>query len=204
MVKKIVLGVLLAGLVGILVTGAIIRTADKTALAAEAEGQGEQGQGHGHGPTTEGASHDCDGETTSLDSEGGRPAWAGQGQQAAEEQASASKGRGHASAPAGNAGTGQANVEAWIILTGSVQSVDSSALTVQTTDGQEIAVEGRAWSFAQESGFEAQSGDQVELTGFYEDTNFEVGHIHNLSSGQTVTLRQESGRPLWAGGRWGG
>jgi len=206
MVKKIVLSVLLAGLVGILVTGAIIRTVDKTALAAEAQGQGEQkqGHGHGHGSSTESTNHDCDGQATTLGSEGGRPAWAGQGPQATEQQPFDSQGhgqgRGQGRGQAGNAGAGQANVEAWIVLTGTVQGVDSSALVVETSEGQEIVVEGRAWSFAQESGFEAQSGDQVELTGFYEDTNFEVGQIRDLSSGQSVTLRQESGRPLWAGG----
>jgi len=46
MLKKIVLGTLLVGLIGILVVGAVIRTMDKTALVAEAHGPG-YGRGNG-------------------------------------------------------------------------------------------------------------------------------------------------------------
>ena len=45
----------------------------------------------------------------------------------------------------------------------------------------------------------AQAGDSVSLTGFYEDGDFEVGQIDDQTTGQTVSLRDESGRPLWAG-----
>ena len=40
MAKRIIRGVLLVGLIGILVAGAIIRTVDKTENVAEARGQG--------------------------------------------------------------------------------------------------------------------------------------------------------------------
>ena len=44
MLKKIVLGTLLVGLIGVLVAGGLIRTIDKTAQVAEARGS-EGGQG---------------------------------------------------------------------------------------------------------------------------------------------------------------
>jgi hypothetical protein len=63
-----------------------------------------------------------------------------------------------------------------------------------------VVVENRPWWFAQEQGVEVQPGDGIVLTGFYEDGEFEVGEIKNLRSGQVVEIREESGRPLWAGG----
>ena len=58
MVKKIVWGVLLVGLIGILVAGAIIRTVDKVENVAEAQGLGE-GNGHGHGAEAADGEHEC-------------------------------------------------------------------------------------------------------------------------------------------------
>jgi hypothetical protein len=37
------------------------------------------------------------------------------------------------------------------------------------------------------------------LVGFYEGDDFEVGQIDNATNGQTVLVRDENGRPLWAG-----
>jgi hypothetical protein len=69
--------------------------------------------------------------------------------------------------------------------------------------GQEGVIElsGRAWSFAREMGFDAEIGDQIVLIGFYEADHFEAGVLRNDSLGIRVELREESGRPLWAGGR---
>ncbi|UCC65558.1 MAG: hypothetical protein JSV36_11145, partial [Anaerolineae bacterium] len=66
-----------------------------------------------------------------------------------------------------------------------------------------VRVENRAWWFAQEQGFWTQTGHQMTLVGFYEDDgpeqHFEVGRIDDNTSGQTVLVREENGRPLWAG-----
>jgi hypothetical protein len=190
MVKKLVLGTLLVGLIVVLVAGAAIRTLDKTGNVAEARGQGHggeqstitgqgQGQGQGHGAGGQG-----------VQSAGG----SGYG------------GTGNTAAPGDGTGTGQAVVDEWLTLAGTVISVDADALVVQTAEG-EITVENRPWWFAQESGFGAQVGDQVTLTGFYEDgdpstgsgQSFEVGQIDDTTSGQTVSIRDENGRPGWAG-----
>jgi hypothetical protein len=147
-----------------------------------------------------------DGETVALRDDLGRPAWSGAGRRAAEQQSSTAEGgQGQAglvlgSDGAGAAGIGQADVDEWLTLTGTVVSVDSYALTVETTDGREIAMLGRPWLFAQEAGAVLQVGDQVQLLGFDEAGEFEVGQIANLTTGNSVVLRDESGRPLWAGG----
>lgn len=308
MLKKIVLGTLLVGLIGILVVGAVIRTMDKTGQVAEAQGLGHgQGQGNqdrslsteseglgvtgggksgqsaagsggagrgggnadrqyanyeaapeewvtytgtvvqtpadgqdlvietpageemvvGTGPgymETQGFSLQAgeqvqvygywedgelkaaeltrlqDGQTVTLRDQLGRPAWAGGGQGGQEISA----GEGRVDAPGDGTGTGEAEVSEWLTIQGTVVNVDSYALVVETAGGEEIVIEGRAWSFVQEQGFSVQAGDAVTLVGFYEGEDLEVGQIDSITTGQTVLIREESGRPLWAGrGRQG-
>jgi hypothetical protein len=154
-----------------------------------------------------------DGATITLRDQLGRPAWAGNGRGGTDRQQPQAATPQGSDAPGDGSGTGQAQVDEWVTLEGVVVSVDSGELVVQTTDGQEISMEGRPWQFTQKQGFSVQAGDQVALTGFYEDVDpstgsghsFEVGQIHNASNGQVVIIREDSGRPLWAGrGRRGG
>jgi hypothetical protein len=287
--SKIVGGILLAGLIVILVAGAIIRTVDRTANVAEARGLGH-GQGNGSGSVedegtlgggygrnastaerlypnyqtvpeewatyqgtvatapeagvdmviTTDAGEELvvgtgpaymetlgfslqageqvsvqgywqdgefkaaqvtrlrDGQTITLRDEVGRPGWSGGNQ-------NSRGGVGVTGAAGDGTGTGQAQVDEWLTLQGTVTSVDADSLVVQTTGGEQVTVDNRAWWFAQDQGFAAQAGDQVTVVGFYEDSDFEVGQIDNLTTGQTVSIRDESGRPLWAGrGRRGG
>ena len=77
--------------------------------------------------------------------------------------------------------------------------LDAGLLTVQLDNGELVEMEGRPWRFAQEQGFTAEVGDRVTLVGFYEGDEFEVGQIDNDSTGLSVAIREESGRPLWAG-----
>jgi hypothetical protein len=290
--KKIVLGTLLAGLIGFLVAGAIIRTVDRAGNVAEASGLGHgrgvgspstytvdqvaQGGGYGRNatgtverlypdyqnPPEDWASYEGtvvtvpqagvdmvikpgdgeeivigtgpsylegqgptlqageqvrvygywqdgefkaaqvtrlrDGQTITLRDQIGRPAWSGAGQAVYGSA-------GRTDAPGDGTGTGQAQVDEWLTLQGTVTSVDADTLAVQTDGGEQVTVDNRAWWFAQDQGFTAQAGDRVTLTGFYEDGDFEVGQIDDLTTGQTVSLRDNSGRPLWAGrGRRGG
>jgi hypothetical protein len=288
MLKKILLAALFVGLIGVLVTGAVIRTMDKTEQVAEArgygrgdgeagateaggagQGRGGYGQASGTGraagrgvtsvealpeewleyegsvvqtqeagadlviQTPDGeeltvgtgpdymASQDfalqagelvqvrgywqdgefkaaqvtrlADGQAIALRDEFGRPAWAGAGRNAQ------SGGQGREDAPGEQSGTGQAQVEAWLTVQGAVVEVGADALVVQAVGGEQVAVENRAWWFAQEGGFSAQVGDEVTLVGFYEGDDFEVGRIDDVTTGQTVLVRDENGRPLWAG-----
>lgn len=182
MVKKFVLGTLLVGLIAFLVIGTMIRTIDKSGNVAEARGQGHggeqsivSGQGHGAG---------------------------GQGVQSAGSAGHG--GEGNLDAPGDATGTGQAEVDEWLTVSGAVVRMDADALVVQTAE-DEVTVENRPWWFAQELGFSAQAGDQVTLTGFCENGEFKVGRIDDTTTGQTVHIRDENGRPGWAGrGRRGG
>jgi hypothetical protein len=154
----------------------------------------------------------ADGQTITLRDDYGRPAWSGSGRRAAEQQASVAQGvrgqgrgaqggsgsQGRAEAPAAGSPLAETHVDDWLSVVGTVGSVDSSVLVVHT-DGQEVVVEGRAWRFAQELGFTAQVDDQVTLTGFYEDGEFKVSQIDDATNGETVLIRDETGRPMWAG-----
>lgn len=156
-----------------------------------------------------------DGETVLMRDTYGRPAWSGGYGRGVASTAETVEGQGPGTGPSrgqggydgegrtdvpgDGTGTGQAQVDEWVTLNGTVQSATADEMIVSTSDGQEIVVDGRAWRFAQELGFMAQAGDSISLLGFYEDGDFEIGGIDDLTSGQSVSLRDESGRPLWAG-----
>ena len=203
MLKKIVLGTLLVGLIGILVAGAVSRTMDKTERVAEASGRGYGRNGAEAGTYAAGGSTRLTtGGSTGLTTGGSGQ---GRGGYAQDSNRGGYGGRGREDAPGDQTGTGQANVEEWLTLQGIVVSVDADALVVQTVNGEQVTMENRPWWFAQEQGFSAQVGNQVTLIGFYEGDDLEVGQIDDITSGQTVLVRDENGRPLWAGrGRRGG
>lgn len=187
MLKKIVLATVLISLIGILVAGAVIRTMDRTGRVAEAHGPG-YGRGYG--------------EAGAYSSGGGGQGRGGYGQGGNRGRYG---GSGRENAPGDQTGAGQVNVEEWLTLQGTVVSVDADMLVVQAASGEQVTMENRPWWFAQEQGFSAQVGDQVTLVGFYEGGDFEVGRIDDTTNGQTVLVRDENGRPLWAGrGQRGG
>ena len=165
MSKKIVWGIVLFGLIGILVAGAAVRTVAKTGDGVETRG----GYGRNQG-IVDSSPNAAQAVLPGLEGTGG---WA--------------------------RGGGSGQVDEWLTLEGTVVSVDADALVVLTAAGEQVVVENRPWSFALEQGFAAQPGDQVTLVGFYEDETLEVGQIADASNGQTIQLRDESGRPMWAG-----
>lgn len=93
----------------------------------------------------------------------------------------------------------QAEVDSGISISGTVASADSSQVTVTLSNGETVEIAGRAWSYARENGFSLQNGDLLRLTGFYENKEFEIGSIENLTSGVSIQIREPSGRPYWAG-----
>ena len=318
MFKRVVLGTLLIGLIGVLVAGAIIRTVDKTENVAEARGLGRGqsigeageavtegqgiGQGQGEGRSLQGTGRGQsagsadrlypnyddapeemglyegtvilspetggdlvimtdegqeitvgtgpgymeeqgfilqageqvqvqgywedeelkaaqltrlqDGQAITLRDELGHPAWAGSGRRSTEQQVTTAQdgrfssgesrgsgydGEGRSDAPGDGTGTGLADVGECLTQSGAVTGVDAGVLTVQLDNGELVEMMGRPWTYAQEQGFTAQLGDRVTVVGFYEGDEFEVGQIDNDSTGLSVVIREESGRPLWAG-----
>lgn len=88
----------------------------------------------------------------------------------------------------------------WVSMSGKITSVGAEALEVQTgTDGV-LEIEGRTWRFAQELGYVPVEGNEVIVSGFYENGEFEVATIQDLTTDQTFTLRDAYGKPMWGGG----
>ena len=174
MFKKIIVGTLILGLVGILVIGALNRTNVKT---GNTEGRG-QGRGRGD-------------EATTYTTSGGR------GQSGYSQDTPSGRGQGRGQAD--QLGADQAQVVEELTLQGTVVSVDNTTLLVQTSSGEQVTVENRPWQYALGANFSAQVGDQVTLTGFYQSGVFEVSQINNLTNGKSVALRDATGRPGWSG-----
>ena len=90
----------------------------------------------------------------------------------------------------------QADVENWITYEGIVVGVGDH-VTIQVSDGSELELGMGPLFYREEIGFEAEVGDRISVTGYYEDGEFKVGTIER--SGETFLFRDEYGRPLWAG-----
>lgn len=196
MLKKVFVGIVLVGLSAVLIAGAANRTSDRQSRSS-AEGQAVQTGNIGRNAKGGNAVQGSRGRGVN-----------GGDRDASLAQSENSNGFGQGR----NAGAGEALAlsqnaveHAWVQFEGMVASEDEDALTVTLDSGESILIEGRAWSFAREMGFAAEAGDRVALYGFFEDEAFEIGELANLTSDQIVLLREESGRPMWAGrGRRGG
>ena len=221
MAKKIILGVLLAGLIGLLIWGGVNRTlarTEETPRGGQSEslyggnghGLSEQeneidaglyGQGNGAG-TGQGRAQDVTPLNATGQGQGGQGGGAGSAGQGQGGQGTGG-GAGGQSGLAASGGDPQAEVAEWVTLQGTVESVSVDEAVIAVSTGEAIVLDGRAWSFAQQAGFSMQAGEQVSLTGFYEEGEFEIGMVEDLTSEQSIQLREQSGRPAWAGdGRW--
>jgi hypothetical protein len=180
MLKKVIVGTLFIGFVGILVIGAVVRTMDKSQDTANSAGNG-----HGRSDSSVAVVPANQRQDTANSTGNGR-------------------GRNDSSVATIPLNEGEAEVQAevaeWLTLTGVVEQIDESALIIGLAPDESITVEGRPWRFAREQGFAAAVGDKVILTGFYDGDVFEVGQLTNVTKDQVLTIREETGRPLWAGG----
>jgi len=83
-------------------------------------------------------------------------------------------------------------------IQGVVISSDSEIL-VRTAQGEEVLVGlGQAW-YREQAGFTVAVGDQVSVVGFYEEGEFKAATIENMTTGESITLRDATGRPAWSG-----
>lgn len=192
MLKKILLGVLLVGLIGVLIAGAVVRTNAKA-------GEGESSGYGGRGRTAEA------GATLSDDGGQGGGRWAqGEGVVTGRGQGGRGQGGGLSTTEAAPAPQADVTAEDWLTVQGTVVSVADDLVEIESEAGELIPFEGRPLSFAQEQGLTLHVGEKVQLAGFDEDGEFKIGQVKSLGSGASITLRDTSGRPGWAGrGRQG-
>lgn len=101
---------------------------------------------------------------------------------------------------AGNGwGQNQTPITNWKTMNGSVTSMDPTTLIIKLDSGVNITVENRPWSYALEQKFSANVGDKIAVTGFDYNGTFEVSKLQNATTGKTIVLRDEYGRPGWSG-----
>ena len=88
----------------------------------------------------------------------------------------------------------------WETLTGEISVLSNRGATLILENGSTFSLNPRSWRFTQDQGFQAQLGDTLLLTGFYENNKFEVARLKNLDNGTVAQIRDEAGHPLWVGG----
>ena len=85
------------------------------------------------------------------------------------------------------------------IIASQVLDISNRGIMLQLTDGSMVSIPGRAWRYVQTLGFSTQVTDTIWLEGFYEGDQFEIMHMTNLETNQRISLRDETGHPLWNG-----
>ncbi|MDO9545873.1 MAG: hypothetical protein Q7J07_03870 [Pelolinea sp.] len=181
MVKKIIVGVVVAGISAGLIYGGIYRTIARVDNG-ERTSQSQEGQSN----TWE----------TSDEKGQGQGGQGGNGTNSEYEQVGIESENGFSRA--------QVNLledfADLISFNGTVTEVDENFLVILGDDGDEITIENIPWWFATDAGFFAEIGDSINVNGFYETTDeFEVSYIQNITKSIEVQIRESSGRPLWAG-----
>ncbi|PKO06284.1 MAG: hypothetical protein CVU41_07570 [Chloroflexi bacterium HGW-Chloroflexi-3] len=186
MIKQIILGVLFVGLSGFLIFGAVNRTLAKTnGVRTEVIGGGRyQSEEIGLAKVSE--DENPYGRNQSLNRSLNR------------SETDPQYGNGGGSQVGDRTGVPdpQATAGEWAEYEGNVISIDSSMILVETDDGSEIVIEGRALVFMQDSGFVTHVGNTLFITGFYEDDEYKVTTIIDHTTGKTIVVRDEGGRPV--------
>ncbi len=94
----------------------------------------------------------------------------------------------------------QANVSEWLTLQGTVSNFTLTSFVLEADEGLIPVQLGNSY-FVENLGLTLQPGDRVTVTGFWESPEqFTARQVTLDATGQIFVLREESGRPLWAGG----
>lgn len=85
----------------------------------------------------------------------------------------------------------------WETLEGVVTAVNE--LVIALDEGATVQVGLGPEDYREAAGFEIEIGQRLVISGYEEDNEFKAGVVTNLATGQSITLRSESGRPMWSG-----
>lgn len=183
MLKKLVIGGLVAVLLGAAATGAYDYLRGDSTLAYQDRGDDvAAGNGQGNNGSRGAGGNGIDSDRTSANGNAGNSDHSSGGQNLAAGEAEP-----------------QAMVDEWITVSGAVESVEGGALTMKTADGEMVVVQLGPEHFWSSQELTLNAGDEIEVLGFYEGADFTAGDIL-LASGEHIMLRDPNGRPLWAGG----
>jgi hypothetical protein len=210
-VKKIVAGVFVAAMIAALAIG-IVRLMNAPAQAQGGAGRrvtdestvdwrGNGGRG-GQAAASGGAVGSAmdEGAVAGLQQASGQERGSGaQGNQGrgGQGQGGQSQGGQGQGGTANAAGEPQAELEEWVTVEGTV--LQTLELVVETEGGETVQVGLGPSHYRDAQGFVLNVGDQVRISGYWEDGEFKAGEVENLTSGDTIVLRDAYGRPLWSG-----
>jgi hypothetical protein len=86
----------------------------------------------------------------------------------------------------------------WIEIEGTVAHYEDNTLIVNTTKGNALEIGLGPLGYWLAHGIAFHPGDAVRVKGFYTDA-FEPAEIFNLTTGESITLRNDDGSPVWRG-----
>jgi len=152
------------------------------AKVCDATCEGEEGAGQGL-QLGGGGARDGNGNGSGDGTQAGRGGGQGQGQGQSQQR---------------GASQGQSQAVSWVTVEGVVVAHDEELL-LQTTDEQLFEVHSGPQWYWEEQGYQVNVGDELRVTAIADDGGLEAGQIENQTTGQRIELRDETGRPLWAG-----
>ena len=160
-------------------------------------GQGQQGQGLG--------TENSDGTPNAQGGGYGR----GQGQQGQglgtenSDRAPDAQGSGYGRGQGQGRGQGlsiqapQAEIADWQTVEGIV--VETDELVIHLDSGETLQIGPGPSHYRDSQGFALSAGERVQVDGYFEDGEFKAAKVVKLDTGQSIVLRDSSGRPMWAG-----
>lgn len=156
-------------------------------------GSGYRQGGNGQGNASDLCTEDC---AASPGAQGQGQGFQGQGQGVGQ----GSQGQGLGQGSQDQAGVRSPYLNAaqdWQTVQGVVSAVDGDVF-IETDTGELLVGMGQSW-YRDEAGFSIAVGDELLVRGYMEDGEFKAGDVENLTTGDTISLRDESGRPMWSG-----
>ena len=84
-------------------------------------------------------------------------------------------------------------------ITMTVDAEAAGRLEILVPEGATVQVGLGPSQYREEQGFVLNVGDQVVVTGYWEDDEFKALMVENLDQGTEIVLRDPAGRPMWSG-----
>jgi hypothetical protein len=77
--------------------------------------------------------------------------------------------------------------------------VETDELMIETAGGETVQVGLGPSTYREAQGFVLKLGENVSASGYWEDDEFKATTLENQTTGQSIVLRDATGRPMWAG-----
>jgi hypothetical protein len=182
MLTKILTGGFVLLMVGAVIAGAIaVFGPSEEHVSAEARTRGQMSSAEHAGNASQGQDQGAGGQGQGLGR--GRGQGLGQSQEQGQGQG---QGLGQGQAEGSETYTTPVDMET---IEGVV--IETNELVIETAPGETVQVGLGPIAYREEQGF--------ELAGYWEDGEFKATLLENLTTNQSITLRDSSGRPMWAG-----